>query len=201
METTIIGVTGGIESGKSAVCREFEKYGVVIVDADIVAREVVLPGSAGLNEIVEHFGVDILNDSGSLDRAKLRDIVFNDDERRISLESILHPKIRQRIVERLQASTSPYTLLCVPLMIERGNGYEVDRLLVIDCPEETQIARVMDRDNLTRGQVLAIMATQATRQQRLDKADDIIMNDGTLENLSDQITILHKQYLALSDTK
>ncbi|MGR8946889.1 MAG: dephospho-CoA kinase [Gammaproteobacteria bacterium] len=201
MDTTIIGVTGGIGSGKSAVCREFEKYGIVIVDADIASREVVLPGSAGLNEIVEHFGTDVLNDDGSLDRAKLRDIVFNDAERRNTLESILHPKIRQRIVEQLQASTSPYTLLCVPLMIERGNSYQVDRLLVIDCPEETQIARVMDRDNLTREQVLAIMATQATRQQRLDKADDIIMNDGPLENLSDQVKILHQQYMALSSTK
>lgn len=201
MGTFIIGVTGGIGSGKSAVCREFEKFGITIVDADIAAREVVVPGSDGLAEIVAHFGSKVLMEDGSLDRGKLRDIVFDNEAERTNLEAILHPKIRHRIEAQLHASNSPYTLLCVPLMIERGNSYDIDRLLVIDCPEETQISRVMARDNLTKSQVLAIMATQATRQQRLDKADDVIMNDGPLEQLGDQVRALHEQYMALCAAK
>ena len=145
MGSFIIGVTGGIGSGKSAVCAEFEKFGITVVDADIAAREAVVPGSDGLAEIVANFGTGILMEDGNLDRSKLRDIVFDNDAKRTKLEAILHPKIRQLIEQQLHASDSPYTLLCVPLMIERGNSYEVDRLLVIDCPEETQISRVMDQ--------------------------------------------------------
>ena len=196
MSNYVVGVTGGIGSGKSAICREFETLGIDVIDADVVAREVVIPGSAGLEEIIAHFGPDVLADDGTLNRKKLRDIVFGDESRRQTLEGILHPKIGTKIRSQLAASTSPYCLLCVPLMIERGNSYAVDRLLVVDCPEEIQIARVSKRDDLTREQVLAIMSTQATRQQRLDKADDVIMNDGPIENLAEIVGDLHRSYLS-----
>ena len=195
----VVGVTGGIGSGKSAVCREFEHYGIEVVDADIVAREVVVPGSIGLGQIVERFGDDMLNPDGTLDRNALRNVVFADETKRKELESILHPKIRQRIAQQLEAARSPYTLLCVPLMVERGDSYACDRLLVVDCTEETQISRVMRRDDLTREQVLAIMSTQATRQQRLAKADDVILNDGSIEDMAQKVGPLHEKYLALSE--
>ena len=194
----VVGITGGIGSGKSAVCKEFERHGIEVVDADIVAREVVVPGSPGLASVVQHFGSEVLNPDGSLDRAALRNIVFSDPGKREELESILHPKIRESIVQQLEASSSPYTLLCVPLMVERGSSYACDRLLVVDCSEETQISRVMQRDDLTREQVLAIMSTQATRQQRLDKADDVILNDGSIEQMAEKVKPLHEKYLALS---
>lgn len=196
MASYVIGVTGGIGSGKSAICREFEALDIDIVDADIVAREVVVPGSVGLKEIIEHFGDCVLTTDGELDRTRLRDIVFQNSNERKALEAILHPKIRASISAQLAAANSPYCLLCVPLMVERGDTYSVKRLLVIDCPEEVQIERVMSRDNLTREQVLAIMSTQASRQQRLDKADDVIMNDGPLENLKAEVAKLHSAYLA-----
>lgn len=198
MSRYIVGVTGGIGSGKSAICNAFVKFGIDIVDADIVAREVVVPGSDGLLEITENFGPQVIDSNGQLDRKKLRGIIFEDDSKRQLLESILHPRIRRRVESQLAAATSDYCLLCVPLMIERGNSYHVDRLLVVDCPEDTQISRVMARDNLTREQVLAIMATQATRQQRLEKADDVIMNDGSIEELEKRVASLHRDYLQRS---
>ena len=198
MSAFIVGVTGGIGSGKSAVCKEFERYGINVVDADIVAREVVVPGSDGLADVVSTFGTQVLAGDGTLDRKKLRDIVFKDEKERVKLEEILHPRIRVSITEQLAASKSPYALLCVPLMVERGSSYACNRLLVVDCPEEIQITRVMERDDLTREQVLAIMSTQATREQRLAAADDIIMNDGTIEALAEKIKPLHDKYILLS---
>ncbi|MEM7468980.1 MAG: dephospho-CoA kinase [Pseudomonadota bacterium] len=197
MAAFVIGVTGGIGSGKSAVCREFEKRNIDVVDADIASRQVVEPGSDGLREIVEYFGQRVIAESGELNRTKLRDIIFADDNKREYLESILHPKIRQLIERQLSESSSVYTLLCVPLLIERGSSYPVGRILVVDCPEETQISRVMQRDDLTRSQVLAIMSNQASREERLSKADDVIINDGPLEELENQVTGLHEKYLAL----
>ena len=198
MKTYIVGVTGGIGSGKSAVCREFERYGIKVVDADIAAREVVVPGSEGLADVVAEFGQAVLNSDGTLNRGELREIVFQNADQRAKLEAILHPKIRKRIEQQLAESRSPYTLLCVPLMVERGNNYAINRLLVVDCDEETQIERVMQRDNLTRSQVLAIMSTQASREERLAQADDVIMNDGSVEDIADRVKPLHAKYLALS---
>ena len=195
----IVGVTGGIGSGKSAVCREFQRHDIEVVDADIVAREVVVPGSDGLKMITKRFGTEILSSDGTLNRKALRNIVFSDEAKRRELEAILHPKIRKRIQQQLESSQSPYTLLCVPLMVERGsNNYACNRLLVVDCPEETQISRVMERDDLTRKQVLAIMATQATRQQRLAAADDVIINDGSIDDLAEKVKPLHEKYSVLS---
>lgn len=195
----LVGLTGGIGSGKSAVCHEFERLGVPIVDADIVAREVVEPGSEGLRAVVEFFGEEILDSQGMLDRARLRQLVFEDDQKRVTLESILHPKIRERIREQLDAIETPYSIMCVPLLVEK-RGYEnIDRILVIDCPVEIQISRVMKRDNLTREQVEAIMKTQATREQRLRLADDIVENASDIESLREPVQILHTKYTTIAD--
>jgi dephospho-CoA kinase len=195
----VVGLTGGIGSGKSAVTAEFERLGVPVVDADLVAREVVLPGSDGLREVVEAFGNDVLGADAMLDRTKLRQLVFDDDAKRERLESILHPKIRDQIRDKLDAITAPYCILCVPLLVER-QGYEtVDRVLVIDCNEEIQIARVMSRDNLTRPQVEAIMRSQATREQRLTVADDVVDNSRGLDELRAPIAALHAKYTDIAE--
>ncbi len=195
----VVGLTGGIGSGKSAVTAGFERLGVPVVDADLVAREVVMPGSDGLREVVEAFGADVLGADGMLDRKKLRLLVFDDDTKRKQLESILHPKIRDRIRDALAAIASPYCILCVPLLVER-QGYEnVDRILVIDCSEELQIERVMSRDNLTRPQVEAIMRSQATREQRLAIADDVIENSRGLDALRAPIARLHAKYTEIAE--
>lgn len=194
----VVGLTGGIGSGKSAVCREFERRTVPVVDADIVAREVVAPGTAGFTEVVTAFGQGILS-SGSIDRGKLRQLIFADDDKRANLESILHPKIRERISNQLAELDSPYCILCVPLLVEKGGYENVDRILLVDCPTEIQISRVMDRDNLTREQVEAIMRSQATRDERLRVADDVIENSDRLEALGTQVQRLHSQYTAIAE--
>lgn len=195
----VVGLTGGIGSGKSAVTAEFERLGVPVVDADLVARDVVMPGSDGLREVVAAFGADVLDADGMLDRKKLRLLVFDDDTQRKRLEGILHPKIRDRIRHKLEAITTPYCILCVPLLVER-QGYEnVDRILVIDCSEELQIRRVMARDNLTRPQVEAIMRTQATREQRLAMADDVIENSSDLDSLRAPIARLHAKFTDIAE--
>jgi dephospho-CoA kinase len=194
----LIGLTGGIGSGKSAVCREFERLGVPIVDADIVSREVVEPGSDGLRAVVEFFGDEILDSQGLLDRARLRQLIFDDEEKRVTLESILHPKIHDRIREQLDAIETPYSIMCVPLLVEK-HGYEnIDRILVVDCPVEIQILRVMKRDNLTRERVGSIMRTQATREQRLRLADDIVENASGIESLRKPVQILHDKYTTIA---
>lgn len=195
----VVGLTGGIGSGKSAVCREFEHLAVPIVDADIVARDVVEPGSIGLRAVIDSFGEAILNSGGTIDRGKLRLLIFEDDNQRKLLESILHPMIRQRIAEQLAAIRSPYCILCVPLLVEK-HGYEnMGRILVVDCSIELQISRVMQRDNLTRAQVNAIMQTQATREKRLRMADDVVENAGGIEELRTQVKALHSKYTAIAD--
>lgn len=195
----VVGLTGGIGSGKSAVTAEFERLGVPVVDADLVAREVVMPGSPGLREVVAAFGTDVLGADGMLDRKQLRLRVFDDDTQRKRLEAILHPKIRDRIRHKLEAITTPYCILCVPLLVER-QGYEnVDRILVIDCSEQLQITRVMARDDLTRSQVEAIMRTQATREQRLAMADDVIDNSRGLDALRAPIAQLHAKFTEIAE--
>lgn len=195
----VVGLTGGIGSGKSAVTAEFERLGVPVVDADLVAREVVMPGSPGLREVVAAFGTDVLGADGMLDRKQLRLRVFDDDTQRKRLEAILHPKIRDRIRHKLEAITTPYCILCVPLLVER-QGYEnVDRILVIDCSEQLQITRVMARDDLTRSQVEAIMRTQATREQRLAMADDVIDNSRGLDALRAPIAKLHAKFTEIAE--
>jgi len=190
----VVGLTGGIGSGKSAVCREFERLGVPVIDADIVAREVVAPGTDGLAAVVARFGDDILAADGTLDRSRLRALVFADDAERGALEAMLHPRIRDRIGAQLAAVSTPYCILCIPLLLEKGGYKNVDRILLVDCPVETQITRVMARDNLTRPQVEAIMRSQATREDRLKIADDVVENSGGLEALRAPVEALHAKY-------
>lgn len=194
----VVGVTGGIGSGKSTVCAAFERHGIPTIDTDQVAREVVMPGTDGLAAVVAEFGPGVLAADGTLDRPALRRIVFADPERRVVLEALLHPRIRARVREHLAAVTTPYCLVGIPLLTERsGHGY-LDRVLVVDCPEEIQIARVMSRDKLTASEVAAIMGSQASRQERLAIADDVVTNTSDLTAIHAQVDILHDRYLELA---
>lgn len=190
----IVGVTGGIGSGKSVVCEAFAELGVPVFDADIAAREVVMPGSPLLDEVVAEFGGDILNADGELDRRALRNMVFASDTRREALERLLHPAIRANLAARIARCESDYCLLCIPLLVEKGGYDDLDRILVVDCDPALQRRRVAARDNLTVDEVAAIMRTQATREQRLAAADDIIENNGDLDAVRDRVAQLHRQY-------
>lgn len=201
MRPLVVGVTGGIGSGKSTVCAEFSRYGIPVIDTDEVAREVVIPGSSGLAAVVAKFGAGVLAGDGALDRTALRRIVFADQALRVDLEAILHPRIRRRVQDLIAQVTMPYCLLGIPLLVERGNRQQVDRILVVDCPVATQVARVMARDKLTEQEVAAIMCTQATRQERLDKADDVVMNASDRSEIQAQVKNLHARYLALAENR
>lgn len=201
----IVGLTGGIGSGKTTVANLFQQhFNIDIVDADVVAREVVEPNSVGLNAIVEHFGADMLTTDGQLNRSKLREQIFANPQDKQWVNSLLHPLIRQRIDQQLKAVQSPYALLVVPLLIENNWQDSIDRLLVIDVTPETQIARTCQRDGVSEQQARSILASQASREQRLSFADDVINNDAALneqtkQKLLSQVTVLHKKYLALSE--
>ncbi|MEX2482347.1 MAG: dephospho-CoA kinase [Gammaproteobacteria bacterium] len=202
ISTFVIAVTGGIGSGKSTVCKLFEqRHGVPVIDADVIAREVVEPGEPALDLLVVRFGQDILAADGTLDRAALKRRVFADEAERRALETILHPRIRRRMDERLAAIRTPYCLLGIPLLTADSRHDNVDRILVVDCPEEVQIARVRQRDDLTEAEVIAIMRTQASRASRRALADDIVMNNGSEADLIDRIDKLHEIYLGLAREK
>ncbi|MET0104785.1 MAG: dephospho-CoA kinase [Sedimenticola sp.] len=194
-----VGLTGGIGSGKSVVTRRFADLGVPVIDADLVAREVVEPGQPALAEITARFGSQLLDDEGKLRRKALREIVFNDNKAREDLEAILHPRIRQRMQQKLESLSAPYTILAIPLLVETAQQDRVDRVLVVDCTVDEQIRRVSQRDGITSEQARAILDTQATREQRLSVANDIIDNSGTIEELDASVRALHRQYLALSE--
>jgi dephospho-CoA kinase len=195
----VVGVTGGIGSGKTTVCREFQKLGAPMVDTDQVAREVVAPGTPGLAAVVDAFGPEVLMADGQLDRRRVRQLVFASPDLRLRLEAILHPLIRQATDAQVAAAGYPYCLVCIPLLVERGGGNRVDRVLVIDCPPEVQTARVMVRDELTAPEVAAIMRSQASREDRLAAAHDVLENSGDIANLRPQIAALHARYLQLAD--
>ncbi|OEY65178.1 dephospho-CoA kinase [Marinobacter sp. X15-166B] len=194
----IVGLTGGIGSGKSTVAGMFGNLGVHWVDADVVAREVVAPGTAALTAIAGHFGADILTADGALDRAALRGIVFNAPDERRWLEQLLHPLIREELLRQLQPRDYPlpYTLLVTPLLLETDQHELVDRVVVVDVPEATQIARTMARDANDRAQVERIMAAQLPREARRARADHIIDNDRPLADVAEQILRLHRQFVA-----
>ncbi|MGH1370504.1 MAG: dephospho-CoA kinase [Cellvibrionaceae bacterium] len=196
--TFVIGITGGIGSGKTAVSDHFERLGIAVVDADIASRTVVEKGTPALARIAEHFGTEVLQADGNLDRAHLRSAIFKDPEQRQWLESLLHPLIRDEIVAGLESASSPYALLVSPLLIESGQSQLTERVLVVDVPEDLQLTRTVARDNNSEQQVKAIMAAQASRQQRLEAADDVVTNDGTLEHLKAQVEKLHQKYLELA---
>lgn len=190
----IVGLTGGIASGKTTVADLFAARGVPLVDADISAREVVAPGSPGLSQVVDAFGSDILTPTGELDRRTLRERIFADPHERQRLESILHPLIGQHMHQELEAATGPYVLLVAPLLLEGSLKNTVHRVLVVDVPEETQIQRVMARDGSSRTEAEAILAAQMPRSQRLAHANDIIVNNKSLDALEQEVERLHQYY-------
>jgi dephospho-CoA kinase len=191
----VAGLTGGIGSGKSAVARLLQEQGIVAIDADQVARDVVAPGEPALAQIAERFGVDILQPDGALDRARLRQIIFATPEARLWLESLLHPLIRQRIQTSLQGARSAYSLLVSPLLLETDQHRLVDYVVVVDIPEELQLQRTIERDQNSTDQVKRIMAAQMDRQARLARADSIIDNSGNLQSLHAATLQLHKTLL------
>lgn len=194
----VVGLTGGIGSGKSAASRRFEQLGITAVDADVISREVVAPGSEALQAIEQRHGKAILLDDGSLDRAALRQKIFSSPEEKAWLEGLLHPLIVNETLRQLEAADSPYVLFVSPLLVESGQKVLCQRLLVIDVPEDLQIERTIHRDNNPRDQVERIMASQASREQRLAMADDVICNDRNLKYLEQEVDLLHQRYLSLA---
>ena len=195
----IVGLTGGIGSGKSAAAQAFEALGASVIDTDAVAHALTGPGGAAIEPIRAAFGTDFLTPGGALERARMRALVFTDAAKKHLLESILHPMIRARTRELVQAARSPYVILMVPLLVE-SNDYRrrCQRILVVDCPEELQVERVMTRSGLAAEQVRAIMANQVTRAGRLAAADDVIDNSQDLAHLRRQVEALHARYLQLA---
>lgn len=198
MAAYLVGLTGGIGSGKSTVASLFAQLGIPGVDADIVAREVVAPGAPCLKQIQQHFGSQAISPSGELDRKWLRERIFSQPEEKNWLNQLLHPVIRQELLRQLAAINAPYALLIAPLLLENQLNRYTDRVLVVDVSEQMQLQRTLARDNVSEQQVSAIMASQLSRQARLELADDIIINEGTTAELQQQITTLHQQYLELA---
>jgi dephospho-CoA kinase len=195
-----IGLTGGIASGKSTVAQRFHELGVPVIDADESARRVVEPGTPGLARVVQRFGPSILTPRGELDRRGLRSLIFADPERRRDLEAILHPLIGADMEARTAQANGPYMVLAIPLLVESGRRDRIHRLLVVDVDEATQLKRLMDRDGSTRQEAEAILAAQASRASRLEAADDVVENSGTVAVLRHAIDQLHQRYLSLSET-
>lgn len=194
----IVALTGGIGSGKSTVANAFTRHGVAVVDADVIARQVVAPGTPALAKIAERFGNEILLASGALNRAVLRQRIFSQPDGKIWLNQLLHPLIRQETQCQLAHATSPYALWVVPLLVENGLQDRADRVLVIDVNTETQRARTVARDGISRQQVQNILSAQATREQRLAIADDIIDNSGIALEIELSVDALHRRYLELA---
>jgi dephospho-CoA kinase len=192
----VVGITGGIGSGKSAVTDYLETLGITVIDADKVARVVVEPGTPGLAAIAEHFGTNILLADGGLDRAMLRKIVFDNHDERKVLEGITHSRIRDEIARQLSQASSPYVVLSSPLLLESGQNTFVDYVVVVDVPEEVQLRRTMARDDNSEALVKQIMAAQLDRQTRLSRADTSIKNDASLEVLYERVEKLHEDLLA-----
>ncbi len=194
----IIGLTGGIGSGKSAVSERFQAAGIKVVDADYASRVVVEKGQPALDKIAAHFGADILLSDGTLDRAKLREKIFAATQERKWLEGLLHPLINAYIFSELASATTPYAILENPLLFETGQAERCNRILVVDVPVEVQVERVMARDNNPEAQVRAIIDAQISRDDRLARADDVIVNDKDLNHLDAEAARLHTQYLELA---
>jgi dephospho-CoA kinase len=192
----VIGVTGGIGSGKTTVANLFSSLGVPVIDADELARQVVAPGQPAYEEILQHFGTTILGKSGELDRRRLRERIFSDSAKRDRLEAIVHPRVYAQMKHLLDCLETPYAIVVVPLLIESGARELVDRVLVVDSPEELQIERTHRRDGTTRAAVKKILAAQLDRSARLSAADDIIENDASLEALAKVVSRLHRQFLS-----
>lgn len=197
MSPLVIGITGGIGSGKTAVSNAFSARGLCVVDADIIAHQVTATGGSAIAAIAEGFGSSFITSKGALDRTAMRQLVFTEPAARLKLEAIVHPMIRSQTLAQLHASRSSYTVLVVPLMVESGKWLKVcKRLLVVDCFEATQLERVQNRSGLDQGTVRSIMGNQATRQKRLAAADDVIFNENkSLEAIEAEVGLLHARYL------
>ncbi|EMJ5850123.1 dephospho-CoA kinase [Klebsiella aerogenes] len=193
-----VALTGGIGSGKSTVADEFAHLGVTVIDADIIARQVVEPGTPALLAIADRFGPQMINDDGSLNRRRLRERIFAHSEDKAWLNALLHPLIQQETRRQMQASTSPYLLWVVPLLVENRLTDKADRILVVDVPKETQIERTIRRDGVSREHAEHILAAQATREQRLAAADDVIENMGSADAVASHVARLHDKYLMLA---
>lgn len=196
-----VALTGGIGSGKSTIAGYFAASGVDIIDADVIAREVVEPGTPALQAIIERYGDAILTEQGTLQRSRLREIIFSTPDEKTWLNALLHPLINARTQQLKAQAASPYVLWVVPLLVENRLQRQADRVLVVDTDEETQLRRTLQRDNVSLEQAKRILAAQATRQQRLDCADDIIDNSGAPEKALPQVAKLHQLYLKLTATR
>ncbi|WP_018625376.1 dephospho-CoA kinase [Kangiella aquimarina] len=193
-----VALTGGIASGKTAVSDMFAEQGVTVIDADVIAREVVAKGSQALQALTEHFGRDVLTAQGELDRKKLRNKVFSNEQDRMWLNNLLHPLIRQEMKRRQELADSVYSISVIPLLYESGQCKDYDRVLVVDCAEDVQLERLMARDLSSREQAQAILDKQADRKQRLSIADDVIVNDSDLHSLRQSVITLDNQYRQLA---
>ena len=189
-----VGLTGGIGSGKSTVMKYFDDLGVPTIDADDVSRRLTKPGQSAFDEVVALFGAESLDETGNLDRRRLRALIFTEPALKKKLEAIIHPRVRSEIQEFTEQIDYPYCIICIPLLLETGTETTVDRVLVVDAPEELQVARVGLRDNAREEQTRSIIKSQVTRSQRLRAADDIIVNDGSISTLRTQVESLHEQY-------
>lgn len=195
----LIALTGGIASGKSAVAELFAQAGAPVLDTDQIARDVVEPGTPTLAKLVAEFGSDILDANGRLDRPRMRTRVFADPEQRKRLEAITHPAIREELASRAQRAQGPYQIHVIPLLIESGRADLYDRVLLVDTSEEAQLKRLLARDGSSPEQARQILAAQASREDRLDAADDVIVNTGTLQDLHQFVQTLHRNYTVLSE--
>jgi dephospho-CoA kinase len=191
----LIGLTGGIASGKSTVAQRFTELGVPVIDADVAARAVVAPGTPGLKRVINRFGPGVVAKNGELDRRALRDLVFSDPGSRRDLEAILHPLIRADMDRSAATAAGPYVVMAIPLLVEGGSRDRVDRILVVDVDENVQLQRVMARDLCSLEQARAILASQASRSARLAVADDVLPNTGTVTDLRQAVDRLHERYL------
>lgn len=193
-----IALSGGIASGKTYVSNKFSSLGVDIIDTDIIAHEIVLPGRSALEEITDNFGKSVLQKDGALNRKLMRKIVFEDSKKRLILESILHPKIQNEVKNKISSLNGPYQIIVVPLLTKSPILKQVNRILIIDCDEKKQLKRLIKRDGISTKLASQIMSSQSDRKERLSIADDIILNDDDFDSLDAQIINLHRCYLDLS---
>ena len=198
----IIGLTGGIGSGKTSATRFFAAEGIAIIDADTIAHELTGAQGNAIPNIKKYFGVDFITKNGELDRKKMKNRIFSDINSRKKLEEILHPLIQAEVMHRIENASSPYIIVVAPLLLETGDYCEtVTRILVVDCNEEYQISRTVSRDGLSKEEVRTIMATQKPRQERLNQADDVIVNDTDISSLQEKVKLQHNIYLSLLQKK
>lgn len=197
--TFVVGLTGGIGSGKSSVSKIFMELGIDVIDTDQIAHELTQTDGKAIPDIRRTFGDEFITEEGALDRKKMRQLVFADNRQRTKLEALLHPLILKETARRIQQCHSPYIIIAIPLLFETGDyNHLIQRILVIDCDEHLQITRTIARSNLNSEEVKAIMSSQISRRERLEKADDVIINNQNMDHLSIQITGLHETYLSLS---